>query len=301
MLVVGIIGVSGYLFISAGKFGASEPRTIKMVIAHRPFSVFDRSTQVFADELARLTGGTLKLEIVKPSQIGYSDEGDISKDDVVTLLKKGSVQVSTAIVSGFEDQAPLAGKLDDPFAFNTYADAEAFLDGVSGKEILSQVSKSSSVEAIAFTFSGGFRSVALRDKSAAGVSALKGKRIVATGGKAVNEAFEKLGILSSDDGNTADGVEFTYTRAAELPGGFTFPTIVETRHGLLATMILVDDTFLRTLTPDQQDALKRAATTAAATEREDSIALADKVRSDLVERGVQIIEVSDEKRASLRK
>ena len=288
---------AGGWYISAPADAAQAPRVLTMIIAHRPYSVFDRSLSVFADELEKRSNGSLSLRVVAPSELGLPDS-DVARPDVERLMRSGDVQLSTSVVSAFEDEAAGADRLDEPFAFGTYAEVASFLDGEAGRSVLKNVSDASSMEALAFTFSGGFRSIALSDGLVDRVSDIRGVRVRPTGGDASSRALEKMGAVP--DASTSDAVEFTYTRVAELGSAFRFPVVLETKHGVLATMILVDDEFFSSLSAREQGALREAAQAAALVEREDSITLAEQTRAALSESGVSIIEVSDEERTSLR-
>jgi TRAP-type C4-dicarboxylate transport system substrate-binding protein len=294
--------MTGFLFALGGWYlsaaASDSPRVITMVIAHKPYSVFERSNEIFAQELHRLSSGSLELRVISPIELGRETDADIPKDEILELMRRGDVQVSTAVVSAFEGTVPEASALDRSFAFDNYSDVAGFLDGEEGESLLSRVSASSPVEALAFTFSGGFRSVALRDPSAASLADIAHQRISHSGGAATNKTLALLGASPAD--GASDGVEFTYTRVSEMAEPFTYPTIIETRHGVLATMILVDDVFMASLSEKERMALRQAAQAAAIAERDDSIALAAKVKEQLRESGVRIIEVADETRARLR-
>lgn len=280
---------------------------VRFLIAHQPVSVFERSNKIFVDELQRLSDGAMTVEILTPADLGKPG-GDISREEVYELMDSGEIHMSSMATTALAPEAPRVGIFSLPFLFKNYDTLNSFLGSSEGAEVLQDVSDNTRTHALAYTFSGGFRSIALRDSGVDSLGDLSGARIASSGGDIAKSTLESLGLVfesvgadtASHDTSDVDGVEVTYTRLSSLTEQTSMRSIIDTGHSVLVTMMLADDAFFNGLDASQQHALLSAAQKAAAAEREDSEALAGETREMLSESSIVITPVSTEVRATLR-
>lgn len=293
-----VIGAAILFFhIGTAKASPGNQITVKWLIAHQPTDVFKNATKVFADELAKDSNGHLKLEVVMPQDVGVA-EGDIPNAKVMQLLDSGNVQLATTytVALGQKDNALWA--LNLPFAFSSYDQVSTFLDGTPGQQLLSTIGKSMNDEGLAFTMSGGFRIIASKDVAIQSPADMQGLRIGTSGGPVAEATLKALGAIpvpldlesGQADLTKLDGVETTYSRLSEVVGSNSPYTkyINETDHSVFLTVILADKTFMDSLSPSDQAAVRAAAFKAAQVERQDSEALAARTKIELAAGGSKI-------------
>ena len=308
-----VIGIAGALIMSYARQSQTppvvqQPKEVRWLIAHKPSEVFLRAQQVFAETLARETSGSLILRVVSPQDLGLIGD-DVPQDKAMDLLRNGSVEVSTLYTVALGYDRPAFWALNVPFLFDTYEQVEnAFESDIPTKMFTTL--DDSPVRALALTLSGGFRVIATKNTSIATTRDLAGKRIITSGGPMAEAALKALGATPISMATTtgavtdlsgADGVETTYSRFASLGDSVkSLKVINDTNHSLFATALVVGSDFFSTLTPLEQEALKKAGAEAARVEREDSITLASTTRANLQTQGMTIVEVPQKVREAMR-
>ncbi|MSU73962.1 TRAP transporter substrate-binding protein [Candidatus Kaiserbacteria bacterium] len=281
------------------------PIHVRWLLSHQPVDLFARATQVFADELEKGSNGEMILEVVTPDSIGYK-KGDVPNAEILKQLNSGDVQIASAYTVALGHQDPEMWALTLPHLFKSYDSMMPVLDGAVGRQILDSYSAASTAHALAFTMSGGYRIIATKKTSIANLGDMKGLRIATSGGPVAEATLKALGAIpvSLDlengsqtlDTKSVDGVETTYSRLAEVLGSQTeyIKYINETNHSMFLTAILASDNFYDSLSPQNRKVLENAALAAAQVERQDSIALAKQVKSQLEARGSVVSTLSSQ-------
>ena len=309
-----IIGVAVFFAFSHSHTAQAEseaPIKVRWLLSHQPTSVFAHATQVFAQELSKDTDGRMTLEVVTPQEIGIAT-GDVSNTEIFKQLDSGNVQIASAYTVALGQADPEMWALSLPYLFSSYEAMGPTLDGLTGQSILNSLASSTSAHALAVTLSGGYRIIATKTKTIASVSDLKGLRIATSGGPVAEATLKGLGAIpvsvdlengsQSFDANTIDGVETTYSRLSEVLGNKSAYTahINETDHSMFLTAIIAGNSFYDSLSSQDQQALKTAALAAAQVERQDSIALGEQVRTQLVAEGSQITSLSPDAQVAFK-
>ncbi len=281
------------------------PIHVRWLLSHQPVDLFARATQVFAEELEKGSNGQMVLEVVTPDSIGYK-EGDVPNAEIFKHLNSGDVQIASAYTVALGHQDSEMWALTFPYLFKSYASMMPVLDGAVGRQILDSYSAASTAHALAFTMSGGYRIIATKNTSIANLGDMKGLRIATSGGPVAEATLKALGAIpvSLDlengsqtlDTKSVDGVETTYSRLAEVLGSQTeyIKHINETNHSMFLTAILASDNFYDSLSAQNRKVLENAALAAAQVERQDSIALAKQVKSQLEVRGSVVSTLSSQ-------
>ena len=198
--------------------------------------------------------------------------------------------------------------LDLPYLFRSHEHATKVLDGKIGQKLLTSLEKSN-VRGLAFTYSGGYRVVPSLEKAIRRPEDFKGMRVRTTSSPVAQATLRELGAIpvpmslaTSHDaihGGDIDAAETTYIRVSAMVGDKA-KYLNETFHSLFLTSILASDKFYKSLSPENREALKRAAMAAAKIERKDSIDDGEKVKADFKKRGIKIVKMSSAQDNALR-
>jgi TRAP-type C4-dicarboxylate transport system substrate-binding protein len=192
-----------------------------------------------------------------------------------------------------------------PFLFDSYEEVEmAFATGAA-ETLLADFSAATPVHALAYTLSGGLRLVASAEPITT-LADIEGLRIATAGGPVAEAIWKSVGAIpvasDSPEAADADAVETTYARLTDTVGSRSELTryIAETNHSLFLTTLVANDIFYDSLTPEEQQALVRAANTAAAVERADAIALNESTKSALAKEGSAITVLGETEREAFK-
>lgn len=306
--ILAVVAIGSALVWQYSKGSSGEVRTVRWVLAHQPTDVYENAIRVFAETLSTETGGRLKLEVVDPKEAGFAGEKDISYKEAIGLLDDGKAELTSVYSAAATTltSEPALAIVNLPYLFKDYANASRVFDGPAGSAMLEAYSSVTTMRALAFTYSGGYRLLASK-KPLGTVADLKGAKIAVSGGIPVEAFWRSLGAvpvrmnLESGTENLSDivAVETTYTRLSEVLGTYdTFTrNILETEHSLFTTILVASDAFFDSLSVEDQQALMRAARAAAVVEREDSIALAERTRAEALTKGSSITSPAPELRA----
>jgi len=212
------------------------------------------------------------------------------------------------VTSGVGEIEPNFYALDLPFLFRSHEHAAKVLDGKIGEHLLASLEKSQ-VRGLAFTYSGGYRVIPSLNRPLAAVKDFNGMRVRTTNSPVSQATLRQLGAvpvpLSLEDGHNAmsfgdiDAAETTYIRVTSVVGEKT-KYLNETFHSLFLTSILASDKFYKSLSIENQDALKRAALKAAQIERQDSIDDGVKVKAAFEKQGVKVVRMSASEEKAFR-
>ena len=305
--IVVLLLVGLYAF-SSSVSGSIPQGEIRWIIGHEPTSLFDRASDEFSETLNTERDAVLELDIIAPEQVGYSH--DVPTNEILLLLDENEVDMATVLVGGLSLHVPELQATNLPFLFDDIDSALNALDGPFGDTLLDSVSTQTKYHALAFTLSGGMRVLASSERTFQSSDDFHGKSILTTAGSVGEETYKELGAIpisntlgarAVDEQESIDAVETTYTRIAALSETDFVKYISETNHSAFLTMILVSDHFYESLSEHDQILLKKAATAAATAEREDSIELAENVRSNLKDQGVVIEQLPAETMEELKK
>jgi len=295
----------------AASVASSEVKHVRWLLAHQPTDVFLNSTKVFNDTLAKESGGRLVLDVLTPKDVGFTGSGDIPYTDTLQYLDSGKAEISGtySVLNSITD--PQFAVTNLPYLFKNYTSASKVFDSSIGAELLNSFSQKSSVRALQFTYSGGFRIIVSKNTQIKNLKDLKGLTVATAGGPLAEEFLRSLGATpvsmglenSSDDLSGVDAIETTYSRlSASIGSNTTFTKYInETNHSLFTTTMVVSDSFYDSLSAEDQAALQKAAAAAAEVERTDSIALGEKTRTDLIAGGSIMVSPSTELVALLKK
>lgn len=306
----------------------TTPRKIRWLIAHQPEELFVRTARAFSQELAQRCGDELQVEILTPptyaekygeipgiETLEYRDQDSLNQDGL-SGFETGIAAYWKSFTDGAFEMSQMqvarVGQIhedfklfDLPYLFNDHDHVSRVVDGDIGREICEHMSKNTAIKGLAFTYSGGYRVIGSNNPIDS-IEDLQKLKVVVENRITLGMAMEDLGIETvvlspslwkkHDPVGTgqADAVETTYLR-------FDGRCILKTNHSMFMTTILVTNAFWATLTEHQQQSFQEAARAAAAIERAWALEDAAEYEAKAKERGIRIVDISDEDAALLKR
>ena len=280
---------------------------IKWLLFHEPVELFIRTAKDFQKHLDVLTNNKFEIEILTVNE--YQDkylDGVIC--DPFTELKEGRVQVSQIyanIIGSFDASDFYA--LSMPFLFKNHDHASRVFEGEVGKQLFSHLYERTGVRGLAYTYSGGYRCTAsttpIREvKDFANKKFLRETNPILASMIDLSNA-EKVSNLSKDESTEAEILETTYPRY-HADASKSQKYVSDTKHSMYLTAILLNDEFMSSLSAEDKNHFHEAGLKAARTERIQSVADAEEIKSSKTkqeELGIQeVITWSDDEIEKLK-
>ena len=192
--------------------------------------------------------------------------------------------------------------IDLPYIWNNHDHVAQALDGEIGKNLGNAVGDATGVRGMAFTYSGGYRIIGSTD-GITSLNDLAGKKFI-TQTATSHLLFGQTGIDHMTRGQSTltdlvdmsengGAIETTYLR-------FEGKNILKTNHSMFMTAVLASDAFLNTLTDHQRKSWEAVSNKVSKSERLWSVEDAQKYENSAKERGITIVEASDEDKQRLR-
>lgn len=300
----------------------SQTRTIRWVLYHEPVDLFLRTAKAFSEEIARTTNGRLVVEILTTNEFAEKYNKDASLEPMV-WMQSGDAEMSQIHISHLGVwHTPEFFALELPFLFDSHEHATRVLEGNIGEDLLSGLEKTTPVRGLAFTYSGGYRCLAV-DREIKTAEDLKGLTVVTNKNPVAIDTAEAFGCIavpvnqkdafntnktwsdtaehSNHGGNNA--VETTLPRYEKEAKTDTHIYVSNTKHSMYLTSILIAKKFWNSLSTEDQDALKAAAMHSATLERQWTIEDSAKIANSTEEQaklGINYSEFAETERAKLK-
>lgn len=283
-------------------------KKITWVIAHDPAYLFLRAAEYFRAELEKRIPGQIELEVLTDTDYGnkYNNGVAVGKRDVLDLMEAGKIQVSQLYTTWLADRySRNLNVIDMPFLFKDHDHASRVFNGEIGKDLLSRIETEGGhkVKALAFTYSGGYRTIPSKVELN-GVDDFKGLKFRVSSGPVIKDTFDALGadtvffpveeLTERTLSGEVEAGECTYTRYYPLNQDKALPIIADMEHNIACTSIIVNKEFWDSLTQEQQDAMQAAAIASAKIERVESINDAVRVEAECRDNGVKVIKWTDD-------
>jgi len=288
---------------------------IKWILFHAPVEIFVRTAEAFAKEIGELTDGRINIEVYKLEE--YADKFNQGVFvDPVTLLKTNEVQMSQIQTNWLgHSNATDFYALDMPFLFDSHDHCSRVLEGPIGESMLSSLpEKTQSMRGLAFTYSGGYRCIAAREPITS-VEGFRGLSFAVRTNPVTYDMAKAFGTdpavlddlkleTRKDEGKNYDAVQTTLPRYQAQIDSDVHPYVINTRHNMFLTTILVNEDFWQALDLEDQIFMKTAAINASRQERQWSIDDANKIATDLQEQqrlGIKgVVDFPEQERSKLR-
>lgn len=162
-----------------------QPITLKLGHILNDQSLYHASAKLFADALAKNSGGRLRIEIFPNGTLGF-------ERDLIEGMRLGTVDagvITSAPISGFE---PRMMVLDLPFIFKTREGAYKVMDGAVGKQLFGYLD-AQNLKGLAF-FDAGWRTIVSTKKPLVKPEDFPGSRFRVMENPLYVATFRSLGV-----------------------------------------------------------------------------------------------------------
>jgi TRAP-type C4-dicarboxylate transport system substrate-binding protein len=286
----------------------SQTRKIRWLIAHEPVDLFLRTAEAFQQKIAELTNNAFEVEIFTPTEYKKQFDSYDKKSGPMVELDEGNIEMSQMHITELACwHSPEFYALEMPFIFRDHEHARRVLEGEIGRTMLDNLETESPAKGLAFTYSGGFRCVA-SETPVNSIDGFKGAVFATAVNPVTIDTIEALGATPAvfnikdfarqlkEEGNGADALETTITRYLAQFQTTNKKYLLNTKHSLFLTSIIIGKQFWNELDEATQDKFKEAVQYASRLERQWSVQEAEEFaeKFDHSDIGVTYAELSAE-------
>jgi C4-dicarboxylate-binding protein DctP len=297
---------------------------ITWLIAHEPVNLFLRTAEAFKEKIAELTDGKFEVDIYTVKEYDAKHPLKKTKDstlsfkaDPMILLDSEEIQMSQLHITDLARwHSPEFLALEMPFIFQDHDHASRVLEGPIGRKMLEGLKDKSPALGMEFTYSGGFRCVA-SNTPINGLDDVKNVEWATTYNPVTMDTIEAVGGIPKvftikdlyvdrnfmdKEGHLADALETTIPRYLAQFQNTVKQYLINTKHNLFLTSIIIGNKFWNTLTKEDQEKFSEACKYASRLERKWSVEEAEAfaAKKDHSDIGVTYTELSDEDTAKFK-
>jgi tripartite ATP-independent transporter DctP family solute receptor len=289
-----VIALLGLAVTVAG--AQDKPLTLKLGHILNETSLYHASATLFADALARNSGGRLKVDIYPNGQLGF-------ERDLIEGMRVGSVDagvITNAPISGFE---PRMQVLDLPFIFRSREGALKVMDGEIGQRLLGYL-EAQGVKGLAF-FDAGWRMVVSTKRPLARPEDYPGTRFRVMENPLYVATFRALGVNATplNWGEVYTGLRQGTIDSLDLPVYVIYTAkiyevakfLAETEHMYTPVVLMMSQARFRALPGDLQQVVVRTAREVAPRQRRMALDMNRDFLVKLKEQGMTIVPVPDKR------
>lgn len=305
----------------------NQKRKITWLIAHEPVNLFLRTAEAFRDKIAELTNGKFEVDIYTlseyesqfpPATKKIRDSLMNHKADSMVLLESEDIQMSQMHITELARwHSPEFLALEMPFIFEDHDHASRVLEGPIGRKMLDNLAKKSPARGMEFTYSGGFRCLA-SSKPIGTLDDVQNIEWATTYNPVTMDTIEAIGaipkifslkefarastITFEKEGNNVDALDTTIPRYLAQFQNTVKKYLVNTKHNLFLTSIIIGNKFWATLSEEEQAKFSEACKYASRLERKWSVEEAEAfaAKGDHSDIGVVYSELSQEDTAKFK-
>lgn len=309
----------------------NQKKKLTWLIAHEPVQLFVRTANAFKEKITELTNGQFDVEIYTLSEyeakfpprskkIRDIESGYLA--DSMSLIDSGDIQMSQMHITELARwHSPEFLALEMPFIFKDHAHAARVLEGEIGRKMLDELKDKSPARGMEFTYSGGFRCLAstqpvnsLEDVKnlewATSYNPVTVDTVTAVGAipkiftlSEFKTAFDREGNDFDREGNDSAALETTIPRYLAQYQNTAKKYLINTKHSLFLTSIIIGNEFWASLTEDEQEKFKEACKYASRLERKWSVEEAEEfaAKQNHSDIGVIYTELSNEDTETFKK
>ena len=288
-----------------------QVQKIRWLIAHEPVELFLRTAEAFKEKIAELTNNQFEVEIFTNSSFkdayGVTLPNNPNIDPMISM-EEGKLEMSQLHITELaRHDSPDFYALELPFLFRDHDHAARVLEGDIGKKMLNDLKDRSPAQGLAFTYSGGFRCV-VSDLAINTLADLTGISFATATNPVTIDTVEAIGAIpkifnirdfiskagDNVEGFDASALETTIPRFLSQFAGTDKKYLLNTKHSLFLTSIIVSNTFWKSLDEDTQAKFQEACIYASRLERKWSVEDAEKfaAKIDHSDTGVEYTELA---------
>ncbi|MDR3371504.1 TRAP transporter substrate-binding protein [Rhodoferax sp.] len=252
-----------------------------------------RAAKVFADEVAKLSGGKMKVRAIGAAALGPDNQMQQALIGGAQEMMVGS----TATLVGITKEMAL---WDTPFLIGNTKEADILLDGPIGEKIKGKLQDKGLVGLV--YWENGFRNLTNSKRPITKMEDLDGIKLRVMQNNVFLTTFQTLGanaipmafseLFSALETKTVDGQENPFNTILSSKFYEVQKYMTVTNHVYSPWIVTASKKWWDTLTKDEQKVLMDAAKVSRDFERKDTRAEAAKAMADLKAKGMQINEMS---------
>ncbi len=290
-----------------------EPIKLTWIIAHQPAYLFYRVAADFKRIVnERSKSVKIDIEILTAEEYNqkYSPVEPATRHNLWKFLQNNSVQIAQMQVASLASQCnKQMNALEMPYIFEDHDHAASVLEGDIGTTLLNSFDKDSNLKGLAYTYSGGFRLMPL-NKTVSSLGEIAGLTMRSGPTQISQDIMKSFGFApvptEIDEVSTAVqlgkviGGEHVAQRLLPDQCDDWIKTIIDTKHSLFLTSIVVNLEWWNSLDSEVQEIFLEAAREAALNERQLSIEDGENSINYLKSKGVKMIDLSEDEITDLK-
>ena len=270
-----------------------KPRLIRFGYGLNEQSNQGRAAKVFADEVAKLSGGKMKVRAIGAAALGPDNQMQQALIGGAQEMMVGS----TATLVGITKEMAL---WDTPFLISNVKEADILLDGPIGDKVRNKLQEKGLV-GLAY-WENGFRNLTNSKRAITKMEDMQGIKLRVMQNNVFLSTFQTLGanaiplafseLFSALETKTVDGQENPFNTILSSKFYEVQKYMTVTNHVYSPWIVTVSKKYWDQLSKDEQKVLSDAAKTSRDFERKDTRAEAAKAMADLKAKGMEINEMS---------
>ena len=278
-----------------------KPRLIRFGYGLNEQSNQGRAAKVFVDEVAKLSGGKMKVRAIGAAALGP----DTQMQQALIGGAQEMMVGSTATLVGITKEMAL---WDTPFLISNAKEADILLDGPIGDKIKAKLQEKGLVGLV--YWENGFRNLTNSKRAITKMEDLDGVKLRVMQNNVFLSSFQTLGanaipmafseLFSALETKTVDGQENPFNTILSSKFYEVQKYMTVTNHVYSPWIVTVSKKWWDQLSKAEQKVLLDAAKVSREYERKDTRAEAGRALSDLKAKGMQINELSPAESARMR-
>ena len=278
-----------------------KPRLIRFGYGLNEQSNQGRAAKVFADEVAKLSGGKMKVRAIGAAALGPDNQMQQALIGGAQEMMVGS----TATLVGITKEMAI---WDTPFLISSAKEADTLLDGPVGEKVKAKLQDKGLVGLV--YWENGFRNLTNSKRAITKMEDLQGIKLRVMQNNVFLSSFQTLGanaiplafseLFSALETKTVDGQENPFNTILSSKFYEVQKYMTVTNHVYSPWIVTASKKWWDQLSKDEQKVLMDAAKSSRDFERKDTRAEAAKAMGDLKAKGMQINELSPAEAARMR-
>lgn len=271
-----------------------KPRLIRFGYGLSESSNQGRAVKFFAEELAKRSGGKLKLKGFGDASLGNDIQMQQTLIGGAQEMMVGSTATLVGIVKDF-------AVYDLPFLFNNEQEADAVLDGPFGQKLMAKLEEKGLVGLV--YWENGFRNLTNSKRPVTKAEDLSGIKLRVMQNPVYIDMFNRFGanavplafaeLFTALETGTVDGQENPVTTIQSSKFYEVQKYLTISKHVYSPWIVLASKRWFDGLSNDERRIIREAAVASRDFERKDSRELSVQSVGFLKEKGMQINELSD--------
>lgn len=248
-----------------------------------------RAAKVFADEVARLSGGKMQIRAIGAAALG----SDVQMQQALIGGAQEMMVGSTATLVGITKEMAI---WDTPFLFNNEKEADAILDGPVGQKVMDKLQEKGLVGLV--YWENGFRNLTNSRKPVRSVDDFSGIKLRVMQNPVFIETFRTLGadavpmafseLFTALETKAVDGQENPFNTILSSKFYEVQPHLAVTNHVYSPWIMLVSKRYWDRLSAAEKKVLMDAAVKSRDFERKDTREEGAKALAQLKAKGMQV-------------